>query len=225
MALATKAVSDTNLIQEHKAFYEAKIDHGLSLNGSAVRELRQAKGSSWSYSFFVDTLPATIHEQSTFSLSDTQIHAQMYSYALEGTFIKNRYQTAKFSESNGTESIDETYKDKSWNYSGNSGVLDRLNYQLQLQIDVASGKQEMLYLVAHKGKLRRYQFKTTGQQVINTALGEKESFVVEKVRESNNRETTLWFDTSAPYTLLRFIQTETNGDRYEINIKRLELLN
>lgn len=234
VALLSSAITHSAepLIQEHKAYYTAKIDHGLSLSGTATRELRKAKDGAWSYTFFVDTLPATIHEQSTFAMTNAQIEPLMYSYALEGALIKNRYQAVKFS-SEATQkkhTINETYKDKSWTYIGDYGVLDRLNYQLQLQVDVSLNNTEpndntLNYHVAHKGKLRSYAFKTKGQQTIQTTLGEKSALVVEKVRQDTARETTLWFDTEAPYALLRFIQTEGDGERYEINITRIELLN
>ncbi|KZZ62980.1 hypothetical protein A3762_22710, partial [Oleiphilus sp. HI0125] len=197
------------------------IDHGLSLSGTATRELRKLENDAWLYTFYVDTLPATIHEQSTFSITDQMITPSLYSYALEGTFIKNRYQRVEFFDDT---KIKERYKKKEWTYTNAGPTLDRLSYQLQIQLDNAfSNADEFDYQVAHKGSIRKYRFKAIGEQTIETKIGTKTATIIEKVREGEaQRETKFWIDTESPYALLKFIQTESDGEKYEINITRLE---
>ena len=208
------------LIQPHSASYEAHISHGISLNGEATRELSLQNDGAWSYRFHVDTTPAEITERSIFKLNDGRIKPIQYDYLLSGFLIKDRRQSVVFDQKNGT--LNEKYKKKHWTMEAPENILDRLNYQLQLQVDVGSGKKELEYEVIHKGKVRHYRFEVLGEEPIDTKLGQKQALVVQKVRnEEKKRETKLWFDQSPPYPLLKMIQTEPDGEYYEINITTL----
>jgi hypothetical protein len=211
---------DDTFLQPHSASYEAHISHGLSLDGEAQRELVQQEDGSWFYRFNVDTTPAEITEQSVFDLIDRKIRPKSYDYLLSGFLIKDRHQSVVFDQNTGT--LNEKYKKKQWSLDTLPGTLDRLNYQLQLQLDVGAGKQDLVYQVIHKGKFREYRFQILGKESIDTKLGTKEAIVVEKVRDGGKqRETKLWFDQSAPFALLKMIQTEPDGEYYEINITEL----
>lgn len=217
------ANSDT-LLQPHSASYEAHISHGLSLSGKAHRELIKQQDGSWSYRFHVDTTPAEITERSIFELVDRQIQPKSYDYLLSGFLIKDRHQSVVFDQKNGT--LNEHYKKKQWSLDSLPDTLDRLNYQLQLQLDVGVGKPDLVYRVIHKGKFREYRFQVLGREPIDTKLGTKEAIVVEKVRDGEKqRETKLWFDQSPPFPLLKMIQTEPDGEYYEINITGLSASN
>lgn len=219
-ALSVAYAQENDFIQPHSASYEAHISHGINLNGNATRELIQRKDGTWFYKFFVDTVPASITESSEFDLNEGHIISKSYNYLLSGFLIKDRHQTVVFDPS--TKTLKEKYKKKEWSLEAPADVLDRLNYQLQLQVDVGSGKKDMSYEVIHKGQLRNYQFKVLGKESIDTRLGKRETIVVEKVREGDKkRETKLWFDQTAPFALLRMIQTEPDGEFYEINITQL----
>lgn len=206
-------------LMEHSANYEANITKGLKLNGKATRSLSQRDDGTWLYNFNVDTLPATISENSVFKVGTKGIVPISYEYKLAGMLIKDRSQSVNFDQNN--DKIIEHYKKNAWELDSNGLVLDRLNYQLMLQMDVAAGKTEMNYAVVHKGEIRAYEFATVGSEVIETKLGERTALLVEKVRDGESkRETKLWFDAKAPFLLLRMVQTESDGERYEINITK-----
>jgi len=220
-SLFTKADEAPKKLTPHEATYSAKITKGLNLNGSASRKLTSLPDGSWEYTFDVETLFATIQERSRFTLNGDQPSSTEYHYALSGRLIRDREQHIVFDSDKRT--LTEHYRDKNWALTYPVDTLDRLNYQLKLQMDVALGLQEMDYQVIHKGKLRQYKFKVKGKELIETSLGKREAIIVEKIRESGKaRETTLWFDTGSPYPLLRMIQTEENGDKYEINIETVK---
>lgn len=214
------SADDQPLIQAHSASYEAHISHGINLTGNATRELIQLNDGSWSYRFYVDTTPAEITERSIFDLSNGKLKPKQYDYLLSGFLIKDRHQSVIFDQENGT--LKEKYKKKQWVLKAPDNILDRLNYQLQLQVDVGSGKKELEYEVIHKGNIRHYRFEVMGEESIDTRLGQKVALVVQKLRDGDKkRETKLWFDQSPPYPLLKMIQTEPDGEYYEINITSL----
>jgi hypothetical protein len=216
-------LDNTPQLIPHIAQYTAKIKKGISLNGTATRTLSKMANGDWSYSFIVKTAPADITETSKFrQLQSGLWKPYSYNYELSGFFVKDRKQSVAFDLDNGK--ANESYKDRNWSVSVSPTILDRLNYQLRLQTQVADPNAELVYDVLHKGKIRTYKFAVLKTETISTAIGEKEAIVVEKVRdESKKRETRLWFDSAAPHALLKMIQVEDSGEMYEINIIGLEL--
>lgn len=232
VATFTASSATAEPLRAHEASYRASITKGISLTGSATRTLAQTNDGHWRYTFVVDSSIATISENSNFTLADSQIIPTSYRYALTGMLLKDRQQTVAFNWQK--EQAREQYKDQSWTVPIQLGLLDRLSYQLQLQTDISQKNRAVdasnavlpeniyRYNVLHKGEVRHYQFKQTARETIDTALGKKQSILVEKVRDKGKaRETKLWFDQAPPFALLRMIQVEPDGEAYEINIEKL----
>jgi hypothetical protein len=207
----------------HKATYTAKITKGISMQAEAVRELKQLDNGQWIYRFDVESLPADIKESTTFNWQNNQISPQKYTYKLSPFLASNRKRKVSFNWPQNT--VSSTYNDKKWTLAAipiNS--QDRLSYQLQMLMDVASGKQEMIYPVVHKGKIKDNHFKIIREESLETKLGPLESILVIKVRaDPKKRETLLWFAKDHPFLLLKMIQVEGAGDEYEIIIKSAEI--
>ncbi len=87
-------------LMEHSANYEANITKGLKLNGKATRSLSQRDDGTWLYNFNVDTLPATISENSVFKVGTKGIVPISYEYKLAGMLIKDRNQSVNFDQNN-----------------------------------------------------------------------------------------------------------------------------
>lgn len=207
----------------HKAHYTAYIKKGLSMKGEAVRELKQLKNGQWMYHFDVESFAADIEESTTFSWQEGKITPLHYKYKLSPFFASKRKRNVSFNWQDKT--VKSTYKDKKWTLKDiplNS--QDRLSYQLQLLIDVMSDKQDMVYPIVHKGKVKDSQFRKLREEPLQTKLGKLDSILVEKVRaENNKRKTLLWFAKDHAFLLLKMNQVEKNGDEYEINIKSAKI--
>ena len=207
----------------HKASYAAKIKKGISIKGKAVRELKKSANGPWLYSFNVTSLVASIDESTLLSWQDNQVVPYSYNYKLSVFLARDKLKKINFDWRKMT-AINPSKK-KPWEITNiPSNTHDSLSYQLQLGMDLQSGKQDMLYLVAHKGKLRQNHFRVTGEEEINTAFGILESITVEKVRKkANRRKTNLWFSKQYPLLLLKMVQVEKDGERYEINITQASI--
>jgi len=202
----------------HTASYSAKIKKGISIKGQAIRELTRSKDGQWLYSFNVDSFIADINETTRLSWDDQHVIPHSYQYKLSAILARDKRKEVQFDWEK--MSAINPIKKTGWSIANiPKHTLDRLSYQLQLGMDLQSGKQEMFYQVAHKGKLRQNHFKVTGEEKINTSLGNVDSITVIKVREkSKKRKTHMWFSKKFPMLLLRMIQVEKNGEEYEINI-------
>lgn len=202
----------------HKASYTAKIKKGISIKGEAVRELKKVPNGQWLYSFNVKSVIADIEESTLLSWRDNRVIPYFYDYKLSVFLARDKLKKVYFDWRKMTAV--NPLKNKGWVINNiPSHTLDILGFQLQLGMDLQSGRQEMLYYVANKGELRQNLFKVTGKEKINTVFGPIQSITVVKVRDdSSKRKTNLWFSKQYPFLLLKMVQVETDGEQYEINI-------
>ena len=104
-----------------------------------------------------------------------------------------------------------------------NGAVDKLGYQLQMRLDLLTGKKSLVYQVADGGYLKEFSFIRQGEELLHTELGEVTAVIVKKVRsESDQRESTLWFAKELDYLLVKLIQVEADGERYEINLESIQ---
>jgi hypothetical protein len=221
-SLLSLSASSMELIP-HKAKYTAHIKKGLSMNGEAIRELKQLANGQWHYRFDVESFAADIEESTTFSWQNNHITPHTYKYELSPFLTSKRKRNVSFNWQEKT--VRSSYKDKEWTLKEiPRNSQDRLSYQLQMLVDVTSGKQDMIYPIVHKGKIKDSQFRTLREEPLQTALGKLNSILVEKVRAgTNKRKTLLWFAKDHAFLLLKMHQIEKDGDEYEINIKSAEI--
>jgi len=193
------------------------------MTGEAVRELKQLKNGQWLYRFDVESIAADIKESTTFSWQNDHITPLNYQYKLSPFLASNRKRKVSFNWQQKT--VQSSYKDKKWTLEAvpvNS--QDRLSYQLQMLVDVKSGKQDMVYPIVHKGKVKDSHFRVLREEPLQTALGKLNSILVEKVRAATKkRKTFLWFARDHAFLLLKMHQIEKEGDEYEINITSAEI--
>jgi len=223
LALLTSVNASSADLIPHTASYTAKIQKGTSIKGTAVRELMKLDNGQWRYRFDVDSFIADIRESVRFEWQYNQVIPHQYRYQLSGFFIRDREYKVEFDWKK--RIARSKVKKQRWEIKKiPSNTVDRLGYQLQLSMDVYSGKRDMLYQIVHKGRLKENRFKVIGEERINTALGELDSIVVKKIRsESSKRQTSLWFSKKYQFLLLKMTQREADGEQYEINIKSAKI--
>ena len=223
LLLGSSFTSQAVELVPHKASYSAKIKKGMSVKGKAVRELKQLENGQWLYSFKVRSFVADIDESTLLSWHDDQVFPHLYNYKLSAFLTQDRRKKVNFDWSKFTAI--NPLKEKGWIITNiPEKTIDKLSYQLQLGMDLQSGKQEVLYQVADKGKLRPNHFIVTGEEEINTVFGTVRSITVKKVREkSKKRKTNLWFSKQYPLLLLKMVQVEKDGQQYEINITQASI--
>jgi hypothetical protein len=101
------------------------------------------------------------------------------------------------------------------------GMQDKSTYQLELQYDVAAGKQSMSYHVVDGDEVETYDFRVLGPERVRTKAGLIDAIKVERVRDptKSSRKTVLWFGKDWDYLLVRLHQVETDGKEYQIMLK------
>jgi len=103
------------------------------------------------------------------------------------------------------------------------GVLDPLGFQVQLHQDILNGKREMEYQVLDRGSIDSERFAVVSDDTSISDGGQSSQLKAEKVREDSKRQTLMWFDPDNKYVLVRLLQVEPDGSKYELKLKNVDL--
>ncbi len=204
------------------ATYTASLDKGIAINGSATRTLEPQKDGTWVLRSKVDSYIVDIRESLHFRWQDDQVIPITYRYRLTGFLIRDRENSLDFDWDKSR--VSGTMRGKSFTIGLSEGNLDPLGYQLQLRQDLSAGKTNMVYRVSGKGRFDEAKFSVIGKQKLKTELGTLETIKATKVRSPDSkRETFMWFAPTRDYLLVKLVQVEPDGTRYELNIQTADL--
>lgn len=206
----------------YQVTYTASMDKGISLNGTAKRTLTQKDGGVWLYRTDVDSFIADIDESLILKWENNRVIPLRYRYRLSGFLIKDREQSIDFDWDAGVA----TGKDegKPFTLELREGALDPLGFQLQLSQDIKAGKRDMTYHVIDGDDYDVDRFSILDQEPLKTNRGSITTLKAEKVREENSkRQTLMWFAPEEDYLLMRLLQTEPDGSRYELRLNRSDM--
>ncbi|UZE95006.1 DUF3108 domain-containing protein [Alkalimarinus alittae] len=205
-------------LKPSKAKYSASFKSGIPINGTATHTLIKLSNNIWRYQFNVDSFFADVNEFVYFQYTDGKVVPITYHYERNGWAVNDRRATLEFNWNE--HKVLNDVQGIPWSMGIPDNAVDKLGYQLQIKLDLMAGKEDLVYQVADGGYLKEFHFSIEGEETIKTELGKVTAVVVKKVRsESDNRDSTLWFAKELDYLLVKLIQIEADGERYEINIK------
>ncbi len=200
------------------ARFSASMDKGIALKGSAVRTLKLQDDGTWMLSFDVDSLIADITESLRFRWQDGQVIPLSYRYKLSGFMLRNRERSLNYDWDR--KMVTGHYEGETISMSLPEDALDPLGYQLQLRQDLKAGKTRVEYLVTNQGSFDQDEFAVIGEEMLDTRVGRVNTVKVHKVRApGKKRETLMWFVPEMDYLLVKLVQVESDGSRYEINVE------
>jgi hypothetical protein len=211
LAHANINVSPTAL--SFSANYKANIK-GFAVKAS--RELKVLDNQQYQLSFRAKSWAANINETSTFSLNDSTIEADTYLYT-QTALGKTKERSFAFNRANKT--ITNVDKGKTIDIANSDNLaLDKLNYQLQLQLDLRAGKPNLHYKIADKGSLRDYRFEIQGSEILSTTVGDLHTVKIKVIRENTHKITYIWFAKDWDYLLVQLKQYEDNKQKLSITL-------
>ncbi|MGM0769523.1 MAG: DUF3108 domain-containing protein [Pseudomonadota bacterium] len=221
-AHSDNAGSPTPPLLPLKASYSASMDKGISLNGSATRTLEERDDGTWRYRTKVDSFIADIDESLILRWQDDRVVPLKYRYRLSGFLIRNREEAIDFDWDAGVAT--GHHEGDRFTLELESGTLDPMGYQLQLHQDMRAGKREMEYRVIDEGDYDTDRFAVIGEETLQTDQGSVDTLKAQKVRDDDSkRQTLMWFAPEQEYLLVRLLQVEPDGSRYEIMIDDAEI--
>lgn len=211
---------DTDEIPLHpmELSYNASMDKGISLNGSARRILEQRDDGTWSFRTDVESFIADIDESLIFRWENNQVVPLRYRYKLSGFLIRDRKEAIDFDWDKMV--VSGHHEGDKFSMELEEGAMDPMGYQLQLSQDIKAGKREMEYRVVDEGGYDTDRFAVVDEETLTNDGEELRTLKAEKVRDSGSkRQSLMWFAPERDHLLIRFLQVEPDGSEYELTIK------
>jgi len=127
-------------------------------------------------------------------------------YFLQSTRKSSRTESTRFTGVNAKGN----YKDDHYDIKLPKGTLDRASLELALANDISKKKPVLSYNVMERGKLKKYNFKRLGEELLTTPSGKFTTTKVSVVRLDNKRSTTFWLAKELGYMPVKIIHKEKN---------------
>lgn len=211
LAVSQVACTSTRL-PPYEATYTTKL-RGIKIKG--VRKFESIGENSYRISWSARALWMKLDEWSEFEIVDRKVRPISYHYTRSGLgtdrpiHVYFDWKNMKASGGKG---------DKEYAFDLQPGVLDKLSYQVQMQLDLIAnpGRPELGYTVANYNGLRDYLFAYSKKERIDTRLGERDTLVYQ--REKKDSTITLWIAPAQNYLPVK-IEQEEDGDSNVVVIR------
>jgi len=214
------AAAEERFIKPYKLSYTTTYKFILPLQGTAIRELQQTGDSQWQIRHRIDSTVIALEESSDFTYQAGGIQP-----------IDYHYRQSALGKSREIDLIFDWNRQVATNRAASPVVdiklppdaLDKLNYQLQLRIDLATDGQLRTYRVTGRKRLREYRFELLGETLLETAVGPLNTVKLRRARDpDDDRETQIWLAKDWDYVVVQIAQEE-RGKSYEIKFLEGEL--
>ena len=128
-----------------------------------------------------------VTETSSGQLRDGHFEPKDYSYA---NSHGHKHHALRFDYDKRT--VTRSDQPAGWQATLPGPVLDKLVYQMQMMLDLATAAPALHYTVADKNKLKDYRFAESGREDIETATGRYSAVRLERGAVDNDRRTVVW---------------------------------
>ena len=118
--------------------------------------------------------------------------------------------------------VRNTAEGHTWQMAVPAGTLDKLNYLLAVMRDLADGKRSMQYTIADGGKLKRYELRAVGSEILDTALGPLETLKVVRSRHEDDAQATLWCAPTLGFLPVKLERRDRDGRLVSMFIETME---
>lgn len=220
LAQSAPAAAGQSLLKPYKLSYTTTYKFLLPLQGTAVREMVKTEDNRWQINHKIDSAVIKLRESSLFSYTENRIQPVDYHYR-QSALAKDREVSLLFDWPRMLAT--NTAEDPNIDIKLVPDALDKLNYQLQLRIDLATLSQPGVYQLVDRKRLKEYRFEVLGEELLETAVGKLKTLKLRRLREPDaSRETVIWLAKDWDYLLVQ-VQQEERGKSYEILLSDGEL--
>ena len=180
-----------------------EVVYAADFNGfkvEAKHRLIQLENGSYKESLQAKNLLGKISEHTIFDITaDDQILPREYIKKKKFFGSSTEKQLFDWSTNNLTYSRDG----KSQLIKIQSGYLDIMSHKLQLRKDIAKGRKNLSYTVISRGKLKQYQYRIVGHEILETPLGLLNTVLIERITESKSKNTKIWLASDWDHLIVK----------------------
>lgn len=218
-AISTPATAQDLILQPFTAHYSSTWDVGLKIAGKATRQLQQLENGHWQLSLNAKALVAKLNETSVMTIDNGQISPLNYRYQRK-ILNNNKQLQVEFDWPNKQAT---TTTSNSWSMPIEPPLQDKLSVQLQLRQDISQQTSDRFsYQVAAGGKVESFHYQVHQKELLSLPSGQYQAIKVERLRvEDNKRQTYIWFAPELDFHVVRIVQIEPDGKRYQLDLDSL----
>lgn len=199
--LASQTACTASSLPPYEAEYTTKM-RGLRINSE--RKFVETGENTYRLSWSAKALWMRISEWSDFEIVDDKVRPLGYHYTRKGLgsdrpiHIDFDWETMQAHGSKG---------DKSYSFALDPNSLDRLSFQVQMQLDLLNDNSltQFNYRVANYREMRDYVFNLEKQETLSTKLGTFETLVFR--RDKKDASIRLWMSPEQYYLPVKVEQT------------------
>lgn len=203
LLFTTQLACTATTLPPYEAAYTTKL-RGIKITGT--RKFENTGENRYKVSWKAKALWMRLNEWSEFELVNGEVRPLSYHYTRQGLgsdrpiHIYFDYDNNQINASKG--------KDK-YQFALQPGTLDKLSYQVQMQIDLLERPQakNLAYTVANHDRLKKYAFTYQQTDIIDTQLGEVEALLFKR-RKNEKKSTEIWLSPLQYYLPVKIQQTE-----------------
>ncbi len=189
----------------------------LTLN----RQLERNADGSYTLTNGGKIMVVGFHEMSVFSTEGTAVIPKSYVY--QGTGLINRRREVHFTP--GASTIRSLYKDQWYDLPYSEGTLDRFSQQEQLRLlllNATDPKKDISIRVADGKRVKDYQLRFSGEERLDTALGEMHALRFERVHDDPDRKSVTWIAPELDYLMVKTVHVE-DGTKTQVDVTSVKL--
>lgn len=176
----------------HVAVYDLSL--GMVKLGRMERRLEVGEDGTYRYESMMETrgLAALLRrervlESSAGELRDGRFMPTHYVY---DNSRKKRHAELAFDHAAG--SVARTDGASDWRATFSGPLFDKLVYQAQFMLDLATSEGDLRYAIADIDELKRYDVRRLGSEPVETGLGRFDTLRLERQQPGSTRLTTVW---------------------------------
>ncbi|MDX1489671.1 MAG: DUF3108 domain-containing protein [Pseudohongiellaceae bacterium] len=163
----------------------------------------------------------SVREVSEFTLNENQVKSSHYSYEQTGPGSTN--EKIEFDWS--LMMADSRIEDEAFTIALQPQVLDKLNFSVQLGIDLAANEQtEFSYQVLDGDQVEEHLYRISAYEKVATPLGDIDTVKLIRVRASDSkRQTSIWMAINWGYLLVKLEQVSGSGNVTKVLLEAAEI--
>jgi hypothetical protein len=219
-AVTSLETANESSISLYHADYSAKFS-GLEIE--AVQRLEEIEPGVYRESLAAKNFLGKIDEQSTFSLTDKQqLRPTEYSY-IRSVLGRTKTEVQRFDWQNSTLHYEKN--DSHQETALAAGQLALITHRLQLRRDLNAGRSVFSYPVMSRGKLKQYEYRVAGNEVLETAIGPLQTVRVERIVDTaSDTQFTAWLASDWNHLIVK-LEQKKNGDSNQLELRRAVINN
>lgn len=204
----TGAQSATQAIDYVQAVFSVQYGNKETA-GENLLDIKSA-GNSYEINFALDHWMLNSDQYARFEMQDCKVRPELYQDSSKRPFKSKETQELKFNWAN-HEAIFKKKKDeqKTIRLKDNTLAYDPLSFFFEARCALIDGETEFTYPVIRKGSKKDQTYRVTGEELVQTPLGDFKALVVERVRSNPKRQTRLYVAPELDYLLVKIEHQES----------------